>query len=99
MRFLALCKAIGIPARLHFSLVSKQIQRGFFTGWSYWLVPNELSQAWIEVWVDDKWHRIDVFINDKELHWTSMEGAPFPLGATYVEEDHAFNFAIHSKHA
>lgn len=33
--FLALCKAVEIPARLHFSLISKQIQRGFCSGWSY----------------------------------------------------------------
>ncbi len=31
--------------------------------------------------------------------WTSQEGSPFPLGVAYVEEDHAFNFAIYSKHA
>lgn len=28
---LALCKAVGIPARIHFSLISKDIQRGFFS--------------------------------------------------------------------
>jgi len=66
--FLALCKAVGIPARLHFSLISKEIQKGFFSGWGYWLIPNRISHSWIEVNVDNKWHRIDAYINDKELH-------------------------------
>ncbi|WP_411892723.1 hypothetical protein [Yoonia sp. SDW83-1] len=29
------CKATGIPARIHFSLISKDIQKGFFTGVAY----------------------------------------------------------------
>ncbi|MFG5383588.1 transglutaminase domain-containing protein [Yoonia sp. R2-816] len=33
----ALCKAAGIPARIHFSLISKDIQKGFFRGLSRWL--------------------------------------------------------------
>lgn len=31
--------------------------------------------------------------------WTTTEGAPFPLGATWIEEEQAFNFALYSKHA
>lgn len=31
--------------------------------------------------------------------WYSIEGAPFPLGATWIPEDEAFNFALYSKHA
>ena len=27
------------------------------------------------------------------------EGLPFPLGATWIEEQQAFNFALYSKHA
>jgi len=66
--FLALCKAVGIPARLHFSLINKEIQKGFFSGLSYWLIPNEISHSWIEVEINEKWHRIDAYINDQELH-------------------------------
>lgn len=65
--FLALCKAADIPARIHFSLISKDIQKGFFTGLAYWLMPNEISHSWIEVEIDGRWRRIDTFINDKEL--------------------------------
>ncbi len=31
--------------------------------------------------------------------WTSVEGAPAPLGVSWVEEDKAYNFALYSKHA
>ena len=62
--FLALCRAIGIPARVHFSLISKQIQRGLFSGLAYWLMPDRISHSWIEVEVDGRWRRIDAYIND-----------------------------------
>ena len=65
--FLALCRVIGIPARIHFSLISKDIQKGFFTGLAYWLMPREISHSWIEVEVDGRWQRIDTFINDLAL--------------------------------
>jgi len=31
--------------------------------------------------------------------WAAQEGLPFPLGATWIEEERAFNFALYSKHA
>lgn len=64
---LALCRAAGIPARIHFSLISKEIQKGFFTGLAYWLMPSRISHSWIEVEVDGNWRHIDTFINDKPL--------------------------------
>jgi transglutaminase-like putative cysteine protease len=50
--FLALCKASAIPARLHFSLIDKNIQRDLFTGFAYWLMPPSLSHCWIEVRIE-----------------------------------------------
>ena len=40
-------------------------------------------------------------MRDSELptSWASTEGTPSPLGVTWVEEDHAYNFALYSKHA
>lgn len=66
--FLALCRASNIPSRIHFSLISREIQRGFFTGVSYWLMPKYISHSWVEVEIDAKWRRIDSFINDITLH-------------------------------
>ena len=31
--------------------------------------------------------------------WSQTEGSPLPLGATWIEEEQAFNFAVHSEHA
>ena len=31
--------------------------------------------------------------------WNSYEGSPSPLGATWIAEEEAFNFALYSKHA
>ncbi len=38
--FLALCRAVGIPARVHYSLISRDIQKGFFTGLAFWAMPK-----------------------------------------------------------
>lgn len=62
--FLALCKAAGIPARIHFSLISKEIQHGLFKGPAYWLMPAQISHSWVEVEIDGRWRRIDAYIND-----------------------------------
>jgi isoamylase len=34
-----------------------------------------------------------------EARWAATEGLPFPLGATWIEEEQAFNFSLYSKHA
>ncbi|MEO1475391.1 MAG: transglutaminase family protein [Pseudomonadota bacterium] len=68
---LALCKATDIPARIHFSLISKDIQRGFFTGISYRLMPDEISHSWLEIKIDGEWKRTDGFINDASLQASS----------------------------
>jgi len=31
--------------------------------------------------------------------WVSIEGAPLPLGVTWIAEEQAYNFAVYSKHA
>ena len=66
--FLALCKAVEIPARIHFSLINKEIQRGLFTGLGYKLMPPLLSHSWVEVELDGKWRSIDSYINDKAYY-------------------------------
>lgn len=70
---LALCKAARIRARLHFSLIDKRIQRGFFTGPLYWLMPKKIFHAWLEVLIDGKWRRMDGYINDQPLHQRAVK--------------------------
>jgi len=69
--FLALLRAAGIEARVHFSLIGKEIQRGLFTGLAYWLMPKKISHSWIEVEIDGRWRCIDAYINDRPF----QEGA------------------------
>jgi len=35
----------------------------------------------------------------KRSTWEQAEGSPLPLGVTWIEEEQAFNFAVHSEHA
>jgi isoamylase len=35
----------------------------------------------------------------KRSTWAQTEGTPLPLGATWIEEEQAFNFAVHAEHA
>ena len=35
----------------------------------------------------------------KRKEWEQIEGSPLPLGATWMEEEQAFNFAIHAERA
>jgi isoamylase len=35
----------------------------------------------------------------KRPTWAQAEGSPLPLGITWIEEERAFNFAIHAEHA
>ncbi len=62
--FLALCKASDIPARIHFSAIKKEIQKGLFVGIGYKAIPEKISHSWIEVLLEKKWRRIDSYIND-----------------------------------
>jgi hypothetical protein len=71
--YLALARALGFPARLHFSLVDKRIQRGLFTGIMYKIMPDKISHCWTEVKVDGKWRNIDSYINDIDFYLAGKE--------------------------
>lgn len=66
--YLALCRALGINAHTHFSLIDKSIQRGLFKGFLYWIIPQKISHCWLEVKLNDKWFPIDSYINDTEYY-------------------------------
>ena len=38
-------------------------------------------------------------IRDVRASWASLEGLPIPLGATWIAEEEAWNFAVYSEHA
>ena len=35
----------------------------------------------------------------KRPSWAQIEGTPLPLGVTWIEQERAFNFAVHAEHA
>ncbi|MFH1536876.1 MAG: transglutaminase-like domain-containing protein [Patescibacteria group bacterium] len=63
--FMALCKATGLEARIHFGLIIKNILKGLVSKFIYKTMPRALSHSWIEVKVDGQWKRIDTHILDK----------------------------------
>lgn len=71
--FLALCKALDIPARMHFSLIKKQIQQGLFTGMMYKILPPLLSHSWIEIRINGSWKRLDSYINDLKFYQSGKQ--------------------------
>jgi isoamylase len=42
---------------------------------------------------------MDHLAESKRQTWEQAEGSPLPLGATWIEEEQAFNFALHAEHA
>ena len=72
--FLALCQAVGIPARVHYGLIKTEIMRGIFPGIALVFMPRQGSHSWLEVEVEGKWRRIDSYIVDKELFEVAKRG-------------------------
>jgi hypothetical protein len=64
----ALARAADFNARIHFSTINKDIQKGVFPGWVFKRMPDELSHSWVEVEVEARWRRIDSFINDVDFY-------------------------------
>lgn len=73
---IALCKACGIPARIHAGLIDIEIMRGIFPSIAFPFLPNAGGHSWSEVQVDHEWKSIDSYINDKPFY----EGALQRLG-------------------
>lgn len=66
--FKALCEAVGIEARIHYSSIDKQIHSGLYKGLVYMLLPGEISHSWVEVKIGDEWVKFDSFINDLKFY-------------------------------
>lgn len=71
--FMALCRALDIPAKLYFSDIDRSIHRGFIPEWAYNIFPKNISHSWVDVQIDGKWHRIDGYINDISLFLAGRE--------------------------
>lgn len=70
--FLALCKAAGIPARIHTGLIDIRIMRGVFPGFSFAFLPKAGGHSWLEVEIDGTWSPLDSYINDKPYYENAL---------------------------
>ncbi len=71
--FVALCRAVGIPARLHFGLIDLRIMHGIMPSVFFPFLPKLGGHSWVEVQVDGAWKAIDSYINDKPLYLRGLQ--------------------------
>ena len=63
----ALCRACGIAARVHYGLIDANIMRGVFPAFAFPFLPDSGPHSWTEVEVNGSWKPIDSYINDRPL--------------------------------
>lgn len=56
--FVALCRAAGIPGRVHTGLLDIQIMRGIFPSFAFPSLPSASGHAWTEIEIDGEWKPI-----------------------------------------
>jgi hypothetical protein len=66
--FLALAKAVNIPARIHCGLIDSELLTGICPSRFLKALPRAGPHSWIDLHVDGKWKAIDSFINDEQFY-------------------------------
>jgi len=64
----ALCRASGIRARVHYGLISAEIMRGVFPSFAFPFLGDSGAHSWTEVEIEGDWKPIDSYINDQQLY-------------------------------
>jgi len=64
----ALCRASGIEARVHYGLINTEIMRGIFPPFAFPFLGDSGTHSWTEVEIEGEWMPIDSYINDEELY-------------------------------
>jgi hypothetical protein len=64
----ALCRASGIQARVHYGLISVEIMRGIFPSFAFPFLGKSGPHSWTEVQLQGEWKPIDSYINDERLY-------------------------------
>lgn len=70
--FHALCRAAGVPSRIHTGLIDLQIMRGIFPSFAFTFLPSAGGHTWMEIQVGGEWHPIDSYINDRPLYAAAL---------------------------
>lgn len=63
----ALCRAGGIAARVHYGSIGIGIMRGIFPAFAFPFLPRTGPHSWTEVDIAGEWRPIDSYINDEAL--------------------------------
>lgn len=63
--FMALLRAVGVPNRMRGFTIDKALQKGAISGIWYRLSPNNILHSWVEVYLDNKWYKLEGIILDK----------------------------------
>ena len=100
--FLALCKAVNIPARIHCGLIDIEIMRGVFPSFAFPFLPKAGPHSWIDVEIDGEWKSIDSHINDKAfyegaLKRLKMSGRPFGYSVSFKDGKSSCDFNFGEK--
>jgi hypothetical protein len=65
--FIALLRAVGIPARLHVAGITARILEGLVNPRSPYV-----DHSWTEVWLGNRWLELDSYVVDAPLHRRAM---------------------------
>jgi hypothetical protein len=100
--FVALCKAAGIPARVHYALIDVQIMRGVFPSFALLFLPKAGGHSWSEVQVNGEWKHIDSYINDRQYYEQALKklkksGHPFGYSVSFVDGKSSCDFNFGEK--
>jgi hypothetical protein len=71
--FLALTRAAGLDARIHFGLIDIRIMRGILPSFAFPFMPKVGGHSWVEVQLDGQWKPIDSYINDQPFYERALK--------------------------
>jgi hypothetical protein len=71
--FVALCRAAGLSARVHFGLIDIEIMRGVLPAFAFAFMPRAGGHSWVEVLIDGAWRPVDSYIDDASFYTAARE--------------------------
>jgi hypothetical protein len=88
--FVALCRACGVSARVHFGLIDIRIMHGILPAFAFPLMPKVGGHSWTEVEVEGQWQPIDSYINDERFYHYAVErlklsGLPMGYSVSFIQ--------------
>lgn len=70
--FIAMLRAVDIPARQHFVTISKEILRGLFPAIAYLTLGKYITHSFTEVFIENNWIKVDSYVLDRQLYENAL---------------------------